>query len=641
MKNKRFPLKRILALILALVTICSLLASCKSNDEGDGSDSSSDGIGINGTVPLFVNGAYGARVIHDGTPDAKNIAEQLVKLVSDVTGVPLAYEDSYANYAGPAILIGATTYQESISATAKLTAGQATAAISGNKYVIAFTSKESADKILTSFGAKLLNTLPTEIIINSTWNFSEGITTNSSNNSNTSNNSNISTAPSTGNTTFDESTLKQSASLPALGTEKNAGQGSKTYIKTGASKSTFTSICGSLENNGFKKYTTNKIDNNEFATYLTKTQIVHVMFLANKSEVRTAVDKRGTGTNGFDITGLSGDNKYTKKVNPSLTLCEIENADWPGGLCMIFKLSDGRFFVVDSGIGGRDANGGSSSGWVYASLAKHADDPKNIKVAAWLITHVHSDHAGGLLDIARGWYRKNGSSTKHKVMPQEAKQYIKIERLIHNAPNKLPDSNRDGWINEIINAFSIKSVVKAHPGQVFYISDLTLTIYASQDLIIDQSVGNTNEQSLVARATFNGKSILMLGDTFPKVNKVIATIYKDSLKSDILQAAHHGYNNTDAATVNKLCNPSIVLWPVSTGDMRRENILNVAVNVPLKGKTSYAPHGGNIVFDHNWKKSKISNATILNMIPKCTCGCGKKSSYSPKYDSNCPCSECK
>ena len=365
------------------------------------------------------------------------------------------------------------------------------------------------------------------------------------------------------------------------------------------------------------------------------------MFLPNKSEVRTAVDKRGTGTNGFDITGLSGDNKYTKKCNSSLTLCEIENADWPGGLCMIFKLEDGRFFVVDSGIGGRDDNGGSSSGWIYASLAKHADDPKNIKVAAWLITHVHSDHAGGLLDIARGWYKKNSKSTKHKVMPQEAKQYIKIERLIHNAPNKLPDSGRDGWMNEIINAFGIKSVVKAHPGQVFYIANLTLTIYASQDLVIDKSIGNTNDHSVVSRATFNGKSILMLGDTYPTANKAVTTIYKDSLKSDILQASHHGYNNTDAATVNKLCNPSIVLWPVSTGDMRRENILNVAVNVPLKGKTSYAPHGGNIVFDHNWKKSKISNATILNMIPKCTCGCGKKSSYSPQYDSKCPCSECK
>lgn len=634
MKARVFPLKRILAFMLILATICSVFASCATNLDAEGSDSASDGLGADGSITIFANGAYQAKIIHDGTPIGKSVCEQLTKIISDFTGVPLTSEDSYAAYSGPAILVGETTYAESIAALSKLTGDQASASLSGNKYVVIFTSEELAEQLLNSFKSTLAaKASPTEIKINSDWTITAGASANKSTNKNTSASSNL-----TGNTTFDESTLKASATLPNLGTGYDAGQGSKTYIKKSATKSTFTTLCSDLEKNGFKKYTANSIGDNLFATYLTKAQIVHVMFFPNKSEIRTAVDKRGTGTSGFALAGLSGDNKYTKKTNPSLTLCEIENADWPGGLCMIYKLSDGRFFVVDSGIGGRSDNGGSSSGWIYASLAKHADDPKNIQVAAWLITHIHSDHAGGLYDMALGWYQKNGSSTKHKVMPQECTQWIKIDKIIYNAPKKLPDANRDGWMETIIKAFNVKNVVKAHPGQVFYISDLTLTIYASLDLIIEQSgIDNTNEHSVVSRAEFNGKTILMLGDTFPKVNKEIATIYKDLLKSDVLQVAHHGYDNTDAATVNKYCNPSIVLWPVSTGDMRREGVLKANVNVPLKGKTNYTPHGGNVVLDHNWKKSMISNSTILNMIPKCTCGCGKKSSYSPKYDSNCPC----
>ena len=539
------------------------------------------------------------------------------KLETDFVGV------GQELYDGPAILIGETAYQESKDVYKTLKDGQATAKLVGNKYVIAFSSSDSADKLISTIKTYLnKKASATEIKIDESWNTTVKVSTSFSENEN-----------------FKDSGLKKEASLNSLGlgTSYNAGQGCKTYIKTNVtSKATFTNICNAIEKAGATRYTNNTIGNNLFATYATQTQIIHVMYFPNKKEIRTAVDVRGTGTNGFSLPGLSTENKYTKKNNVSLTLCEIENSDWPGGLCMIFKLADGRFFVVDSGIGGRDNNGGSSSGWVYASLAKHADDPKNIRVAAWLITHVHSDHAGGLVDMARGWYKKNGSSTKHKVMPQECTQYIKIDKIIYNAPNKLPDSDRDGWMNEIIKAFNIKTVIKAHPGLVFHISDLTLTIYGSLDLIVEQSVGNTNEHSVVSKATFNGKTILMLGDTYPKVNKELATIYQTELKSDILQVAHHGYNNTDAATVNKLCNPSIVLYPVSTGDMRRENVLNVAVNAPLKGKTSYAPHGGNIVLDHNWKKSMISNSTILNMIPKCPC-CGKKSSYSPKYDSNCPC----
>ena len=580
-------------------------------------------------LTVFANGAYTAEFIRGELANQldKNIYNEIRTLFKDKTKVNPALKTDFVGvgqelYNGPAILIGETSYQESKDVYKTLKDNQAIAKLVGNKYVIAFSNSDSAAKMVTTITSYLKKAAATEVKIDENWNATVKVTTSVSENSN-----------------FKDSGLTKQASLNnlGLGTKYDAGQGCSTYIKTDvASKSIYTNICTAIEKAGATRYTSNTIGTNLFSTYATQTQIIHVMYFPNKKEIRTAVDVRGTGTNGFSLPGLSTENKYTKKGNSSLTLCEIENSDWPGGLCMIFKLADGRFFVVDSGIGGRKDNGGSSCGWVYASLAKHADDPKNIRVAAWLITHVHSDHAGGLVDMARGWYQKNGSGTKHKVMPQECTQYIKIDKLIHNAPGKLPDSDRDGWMNEIINAFKIKNVVKAHPGQVFYLSDLTLTIYGSQDLIINQKVGDTNEQSVVSRAMFNGKSVLMLGDTFPKINKELATIYKEQLKSDVLQAAHHGYNNTAVTEVNRYCNPSIVLWPVSTGDMRRENILNVAVNAPLKGKTYYAPHGGNVVLDHNWKKSMISNSTILNMIPTCPC-CGKRSSYSPKYDSKCPC----
>lgn len=656
MKSRIASLKRILAMLLIFATLCSVLISCKADktdanesdtniasdealtdENGEIIDNPSVGEGAeniesdNTVIPIFANGAYTAKLIRGENANAieKDLYNQIKDLLKKLTGVNPELTTDYVakgaeKYNGPAILIGETNYSESKSAYNALGAGEASATLAGNKYVIAATSEDAAKKIISSFQTTLSkNATKDAITIDSKWKLTIKGTAD---------------APSGGNETFDATGLIKTATLPNLGTGYGSGQGSKTYIKNNADKNTFNTLCKEIEAKGLKKYTSNSIGTNLFATYVTQTQIVHVMFFPNKKQIRTAVDKRGTGTAGFALPGLSGENKYTKKANNSLTLCEIENADWPGGLCMIFKLADGRFFVVDSGIGGRKDNGGSSCGWVYASLAKHADDPKNIRVAAWLITHIHSDHAGGLLDIARGWYQKSGSSTKHKSMPQEAKQWIKIDKIIYNAPDNLPDSDREGWMNEIINAFGIKNVIKAHPGQVLYISDLTLTIYASQDLIVEKngSISNTNEHSIAARAIFNGKSIMILGDTFPKVNKEIGDIYKEQLKSDILQVSHHGYNNTSAATVNKYCNPSIVLWPVSTGDMRRENVLYVAVNAPLKGKTNYAPHGGNVFFDHTWKKSMISNSTILNMIPKCPC-CGKRSSYSPKYDSKCPC----
>ena len=636
MKSHSKPLTRLLALLLTLASICSILMSCAAKDDfGESGSASGDTVD---SITLFSNGAYQAKVIHDGTDLGKKIAEQLTKIISDYTGVPLTSEDSYMQEAGAAILVGETTYPESISAYASLENDAASAILSSNKYVIAFSSQTAAEKLLNTFKSYLnVKSLPTEISINSDW----AIDYKSDSESKTASTNKSTTA--TGQK-FDESTLKASASLPQLGTSYKSGQGSKTYIMNDANKTKFTSLCKSLETNGWVKYTTNKIGENEFATYLTKAQIVHVMFFKNKNQIRTAVDKRGTGVDGFTLTGLKSENVYKKTTESKMIVCDIGNADWPGGMCIIYKLADGRFFIVDAGIGGQISDGrsfvGSSSGWIYQTLAKHASDPKNIQVAAWLITHPHSDHAGGLYDMALGYYGKKGGK-KHTVMPKEMKQYVKIDTLIYNAPDNLPDCNREQWIPTIIKNCNIKNVVKGHAGQVFYYADLTFTIYGSLDIMIEDSgkCGDTNEYSLSIKTEFNGKTALLLGDSDKIPNKQLALIYKNELKSDILQMAHHGYGDTGDGDVNAYCNPSWVLWVVSNSDQRSGQNINNNTSISNFSKNTvkhFKPGTGNLVFDSKWNLTKMSRSEMVDSIPKCDGSihggsCSQKSSFKNTY----------
>ncbi len=292
------------------------------------------------------------------------------------------------------------------------------------------------------------------------------------------------------------------------------------------------------------------------------------------------------------------------------------------------KLADGREWI------------GSSSGWIYATLAKHAADPKNIQVAGWLITHVHSDHAGGLYDMALGYHgTKNG--TKHTVMPKEIKQYIKIDKIIYNQP-ATTKFGRNGWMETIIKAFNVKNVVKAHPGQVFYCADLKLTIYGSQDVMLEKSgsSGDLNDFSVVSRAEINGKSALFLGDSDTIPNPRLAAIYKETLKSDLLQLAHHGYGDTGDADVNSYCDPSMVLWVVSNRDLRSNYKINTNSSISsLKNAKNYNPGTGNLIFRKDWSTYSESASTIINMIPKCDgthCGnknCSKKTSTWNSYNS--------
>lgn len=627
---------KLISLILALITVLTVFASCTSEEDPDASGSNdateqqTEFQPIDGVLTLFAAGDYRAKVIRGETASSeeREVYNQIKDLIKKRTGVsPSIATDFVAAgqelYDGPAILIGETDYAESKAAYKKLGEGEATATFTGNKYVIAFSTKDSVESLITALKNNLNKKgSKTEINIDSAWNINIKLQYHTS-----------------GTDKFDPTGIKSKADLPSdLGTKYDAGQGSYTYLKTNATKSDFESRCKEAEANGFKKYTTNQIGNNEFATYVTDTQILHFMFFPNKNELRTAIDKRGSGTAGFTLPGLSGDNRYTKTEESLMTLVEIENSSWPGGMCLIFKLCDGRFVIIDSGVGGRD-NDGSSSGWVYATLARHAEDPKNIQVAAWIITHVHSDHAGGLVDMARGTYEvsrpSEGQNRTHNVMPRECKQWIKIDTLIYNRPAKNVDG-RNGWMDEIVNAFKVKNVIKAHPGQVFYYANCKFTMYGSLDLVIDKKISNHNDESLSMMFEFNGKKFLVLGDAYPQNTAALATIYKETLKADIVQTSHHGYNNTAADQVYKYVQATMVIWPVASYEMRDCNLKNDPMNAIFKetvpDNMQFAPHGGNIDFDENWKAG--GTYRVYSAIPYCDCSWCKTQPNSNKSKSS-------
>lgn len=623
---------KLISALLILATVCSVFAACDISEPPTDTDTDAQGsnetepiIDSEGVLTVFANGAYNARLIRGemASQFERDVYNQIKDLFKRRTGITPSIETDFVaageeKYNGPAILIGETNYEESKAAYKKLGEGEATAALVGNKYVIAFSTQDSVTKLVETLKAKINKASKKDLKIDSSWETHVKLQYHTS-----------------GNEKFDATGLINSATVPGnLGTQYNAGQGSYTYVKTNATKATFDEACKAVEENGFRKYTTNKIGNNEFATYVTQTQIVHFMYFPNKGELRTAVDKRGEGKNGFTLPGLSGDNSYASLTNSVMTLVEIENSSWPGGMCLIFKLCDGRFVIVDSGVGGRD-NDGSSSGWVYATLAKHADDPKNIRVAAWIITHVHSDHAGGLVDMARGTYNTtypidNGQVKTHNVMPRECKEWIKIDTLIYNRPLNNVDG-RNGWMDEIINAFKVKNVIKAHPGQVFYYANCKFTMYGSLDLVIDKKISNHNDESLSMMFEFNGKKFMVLGDVFPQNTAALAKIYKESLKADIVQTAHHGYDNTDAAQVYKYVQATMVIWPVASYEMRQCDLKNANVNAIFKSipdNMQFAPHGGNIDFDENWKASKTYR--VFNSIPYCDCSFCEKNNRKTK-----------
>ena len=129
---------------------------------------------------------------------------------------------------------------------------------------------------------------------------------------------------------------------------------------------------------------------------------------------------------------------------------------------------------------------------------------------------------------------------------------------------------------------------------------------------------------------FNGKKCMVLGDVYPQNTAALAKIYKESLKADIVQTAHHGYDNTDAAQVYEYIQASMVMWTVAGYEKDSLDLVNAPVNAIFKNIPSnmqFTPVGQNIDFDENWNMAK--KYSVMNDIPYCDCAYCKTAAIGP------------
>ena len=565
MKTRSILLKSI-ALLLVLVTVFSMLISCtigkenggESSDLAGGSDAfldddipGDDNSGNNagnlppsadGSLVIFANGEYTASVIRHEMADAfdKTMYADIRALFKKKVSKNPSLETDFVAAgeelpAITAILVGDTDFPETKKVYKTLKEGQAKAVIEGDKYVMVWKSEAAGLELFEKFKT-IFNKQATKdnITITSKWTINVTVE----------------------EVKFDENGLKTSIPLPDISSTglkwnvsgRDAGHGSKIYIANNANSGHFTKYVAALKSAGFTAYATNKLHTAEFATYVTKEQIVHVMFFAAKNVIKVTVDPRST----FGLPGIKGENVAPNPNNTPTEFVQLGMKQVPNaaenGMGYLVKLPDNKFVVIDAGFAYDSGGGGNSADFVIRTMKKMlgSSSAKPV-VAAWIITHIHTDHAGGFMGVA------NGHASK-----------VTIEKLVYNQPsdkqmNAVSNmSGRKNWvpnaINKLKSAGSLKSVVKAHPGMQLHFTGLTITILGSIDVIEDTNytkMKNGNDSSVVSIFEMNGKKVLICGDCEPQEGKIIRDIYggmgnkTSPLKADFIQVAHHGYGNTN------------------------------------------------------------------------------------------------
>ena len=342
----------------------------------------------------------------------------------------------------------------------------------------------------------------------------------------------------------------------------NGGRDVKLIIANDTAQAQYEEYLKTLEVNGWKQYTTNVIAGNHFAIYNNDKYTVNVGFYAYEDAVRISIEPLA------EMVGLEKDNVYTPITTSQITMLGMEyGSEAIGGQSMLIRLTDGRFIVID---GGHHPNTGSKSAELLVEALKeqsrdYLKTGEKITIAAWFITHTHTDHTGMLV----------GNFAKFKDMKIEKFLVNFISQDEHNRSMNSTQygsawtaSSGNGWkqMQNIANALGTK-LQTVHVGQTFYLANVKMDILYTLESYAPKVCNTFNTSSITAKFTFDtGDTCLITGDTTGFGLDIVNKMFGDYIKSDIVQISHHGANTGgyDRGTMSfyTTAAPKTLLWPV-------------------------------------------------------------------------------
>lgn len=308
-----------------------------------------------------------------------------------------------------------------------------------------------------------------------------------------------------------------------------------------------------------------------FATYVWGNDTVNVSFTKSDGALRIIY------TVNCSPTELFSKQETNKICEPMLIMrgmgWDVKGAEpKTNGLCIIIRLSDGRFIIVDGGWDRqRDADD------LYKLLSEHTPKEMKTTVAAWIVTHAHEDH----------------HSTFAFDFPDSYRDKVKVENVIFNPPmggiyigsNPSGHSKNEKDVISAIGKFGAK-LIRAHVGDKYYVGDAEIDVLYTVDLVYPEAFEYYNTSSLMLSIRIAGQRIMITGDGSNVAFDKMADIFGQSLKCDIVQVAHHGYGTGVSAKESTgivrgygFMAPSLVLWPASSSGY--QNGLKYTYNTSL------------------------------------------------------------
>ena len=343
---------------------------------------------------------------------------------------------------------------------------------------------------------------------------------------------------------------------PSYKQVKETRNGMDAHVFSDTDMAAFINYLNALEADGWVQYSNNIIEGtNLFATYTKDTGSLYCYYISAKN---TTYIVESPDQN-FEVR--AEDNQYEKVCTPLLTQIKLRMDVWDGGMSYLIRLSDGRFIVIDGGY--REPNNVESAHLYEVMQQQNVLD--KITIAAWIITHPHSDHLGVATEFLLSY------------KPED----VTIQSMIYNFPTDdvllkvesvtVEDTSHPGRMPTFLmaknNLWGDVPVITCHTGQVYHYADAkieilhTLEDYYPKD-ISSHSEDPVNGSSVVFTLEVGGQKTMFYADSNVDESADLVAMWGDYLRSDIMQANHHGLNG-GSVELFAITDPKVVMVPMN------------------------------------------------------------------------------
>lgn len=298
---------------------------------------------------------------------------------------------------------------------------------------------------------------------------------------------------------------------------------------------------------GFAEYATNDIAGNQFGWYLKGNTQAYVAYYPSKSSFKLVYGSKGY------LPQLSA-GSTEQLCTPTVTQLGRKGADESSpngapGMSYVFQLSDGRYIMVDGGPGNTEDEDALLQ---YLQEHKPQTHEKPV-IAAWFITHAHGDH----LQLAVNFITRYHDAVEIQMAAYNFPDF-NTAKITHEDPTYMRTLS-DTFKRLLHVYYKNAPHLILHTGQSFWIGDAAVEVLYTPEDYAPTVFPWGNHTSCAFRIRLGGKSVMLLGDCEQDICQFMADVYGETLKSDMLQLSHHGYNGA-CLDLYRYIDPDICFW---------------------------------------------------------------------------------